>query len=207
MKKHRLLSNCTALIVMILISVQYAYAENVIRLNGVEDPKADYVIAVIDLAIKHLDKKYRIQRFDNEALSQIRVREEINAGNLDVTWTSSNSEIEQLMQPIRIPLFKGLIGYRILIIRQGDQYKFDNIKTLEDLKKVSLGQGTTWADTKILEANGLHVVKTVKYPNLFYMLDGGRFDAFPRGVSEPFEEIPRYPTLKLDVEKKSFDRL
>jgi hypothetical protein len=33
------------------------------------------------------------------------------------------------------------------------------------------------------------------------MLDGGRFDAFPRGVSEPYDELPRYPNLKLAVEK------
>lgn len=181
--------------------VNCALAENVIRINVVEDPKADHMASVIQLAIDHIDKKYRIERQDKEALSQTRAVEEINAGNLDVTWTASSDEVEHKMQPIRIPVFKGLIGHRLLIIRQGDQARFDNIKTLEDLKSFNLGQGTTWADTKILEANGLHVTKTIKYPNLFYMLDGGRFDAFPRGVSEPFEEIPRYPSLKLAVEK------
>jgi hypothetical protein len=184
-----------------ILSANCAVAENLIRINVVEDPKADYMASVIKLAIDHIDKKYRIERQDKEALSQTRAVEEINAGNLDVTWTASSDEVEHNMQPIRIPVFKGLIGHRILIIRQGDQARFDNIQTLEDLKSVNLGQGTTWADTKILEANGLHVTKTIKYPNLFYMLDGGRFDAFPRGVSEPYDELPRYPNLKLAVEK------
>ena len=33
------------------------------------------------------------------------------------------------------------------------------------------------------------------------MLDGGRFDAFPRGASEPFAELKKYPSLNLAVEK------
>jgi hypothetical protein len=73
---------------------------------------------------------------------------------------------------------------------------------LEDLKKVKLGQGTAWIDTKILESNGLNLVKTMKYQNLFYMLDGGRFDAFPRAVFEPFSEVANYPNLGLTVEKR-----
>jgi len=32
------------------------------------------------------------------------------------------------------------------------------------------------------------------------MLDGGRFDAFPRGASEPFVEVKKYPSLRLKVE-------
>src|SRR5690606_22221972 len=76
------------------------------------------------------------------------------------------------------------------------------VQTFEDLRTITFGQGNTWADTQILESNGLTVVKVNKYPSLFFMVDGGRFDAFPRGVQEPWGEIAQRPQLELTVEKR-----
>jgi hypothetical protein len=119
---------------------------------------------------------------------------------LDIVWYATTNDFEELMQPIRIPIYRGLLGYRVLMIKGGTQHKFDGIKTLEDLRRVSLGQGRLWADTDVLTANGLNVVKVMKYENLFFMLDGDRFDGFPRGAHEPWGEIKRYPQLSLTVE-------
>jgi Bacterial extracellular solute-binding proteins, family 3 len=88
-----------------------------------------------------------------------------------------------------------LLGYRILIINKKNQHKFSQVKTLDDLKQFTFGQGKTWTDTKILQANGLKVVTINKYPGLFYMVDGERFDAFPRGVNEPFGELAQRPDM------------
>jgi hypothetical protein len=110
--------------------------------------------------------------------------------------------LEQKFAPVRICLYKGLLGNRIFIIHKDNQAKFDQVKTLDDLKRITIGQGKTWADTKILESNGLQVVKVNKYESLFYMVEGGRFDAFSRGVHEPFGELEQHPQLKdLTVEK------
>ncbi|URQ89290.1 transporter substrate-binding domain-containing protein [Pseudoalteromonas sp. SCSIO 43101] len=65
---------------------------------------------------------------------------------------------------------------------------------------MTAGQGKTWPDTKILKANQLPVVTTLKYPNLFPMLEGERFDYFPRGVNEPWDEIANHSELNLTVE-------
>jgi len=120
---------------------------------------------------------------------------------LDIVWYATTKDLEERLQPIRICIFRGLLGYRVLMIKEGTQHKFDGMKTLEDLKRVSLGQGQFWADTSVLTANNLNVVKVLKYEGLFYMLDGDRFDAFPRGAHEPWSEMQRYPKLALDVEK------
>jgi hypothetical protein len=93
------------------------------------------------------------------------------------------------------------MNHRLFFIRQGDQARFDNIKTLEDLKQIRLGQGRSWQDASILESAGLDVVKTTKKPSLYHMLDGGRFDAFPRGANEVWTELSAFPDLKLTVEK------
>ncbi len=134
--------------------------------------------------------------------TQGRYIEDLRAGRIDVMWAASDASIEAQVPPVRIPLLKGLLGHRIFLIHKNSQHKFDAINTLEDLKKIKFGQGATWADTNILESNGLTVVKTQKYENLFHMLDGGRFDAFPRGVQEPWGEVNKIPGLELAIEKR-----
>lgn len=179
----------------------YASAETLKYNQSESDPNGYYAEKMIKLALEHIDTKYELQRVPG-ALTQVRMVEDAMNGSLDIIWAGTSKELEDQLEPVRIPLYKGLLGHRFLIIRKGDQPKFDGINSLEDLKKIKLGQGTAWVDTKILESNGLNVVKTMKYQNLFYMLDGSRFDAFPRAVFEPFSEVANYPKLDLTVEKR-----
>lgn len=169
-------------------------------LKHYEDPNGPYYSQVLQLALDHMDKKYELRSVPGDK-TQARLIEDTKAGTLDVLWAGTSKELEDQLEPVRIPLFKGLLGHRLLIIRKEDQAKFDRVKTLADLQAIPLGQGTSWIDTKILEANGLKVIKTMKYQNLFFMLDGGRFDAFPRAVFEPFNEVDKHPNLNLTVEK------
>jgi hypothetical protein len=171
-----------------------------LKVNDFNDPNGAYTVAMIKLALQHMDNKYTLA-VSNEDFTQARSNELVKNGGLDLIWTTTGKETEEELEPVRIPLFKGLLGCRIFIINKENQHKFDNIQTLDDLKKLTFGQGKTWTDGKILEANGLKVVKTSKYENLFYMADGGRFDAFPRGVHEPFGEVASRPKLNLTVEK------
>jgi hypothetical protein len=161
-----------------------------------------YSLKMLELAVAHMDTPYKIQPDAGGQRTQSRYVEDIISGKIDLMWTATDQSLENQMQPIRIPLLKGLLGHRIFLIHKGDQAKFDQVKTFEDLKKISLGQGTMWADTKILEANNLNVVKANKYHSLLYMVDGGRFDAFPRGVQEPWGEVNSIPGLQLAVEKR-----
>jgi hypothetical protein len=189
------------LFLIALICTTATADEQVIRVNNFSDPNAAYAINMLRLALSHIDKPYRID-ISTKDMTQARVNEEVRiGGDLDLAWTSSDAKMEATVLPIRIPLFKGLLGYRILIINKHDQAKFDRVETLEDLKQLTFGQGRTWADTNILESNGFTVIKTNKYPSLFYMVEGGRFDAFPRGVHEPFGELAQRPELELAVEK------
>ena len=65
-----------------------------------------------------------------------------------------------------------------------------------------LGQGKYWGDTVVLKHNGMTVVDPVKYENLFPMLEGGRFDFFPRALHEPWSEVTSRSELNLIVEQK-----
>lgn len=164
------------------------------------DPNGPYMATMIKLAFEHLGRKVEFQPVTDD-MTQTRLQEDTLNGKLDIMWAGTSKELEDELEPIRIPMFKGLLGHRLLIIRKDDQAKFDKVNSIEDLRQIPLGQGTAWIDTKVLEANGLKVVKTMKYQNLFYMLDGSRFDAFPRAVFEPFSEVDKRPNLNLAVEK------
>ena len=107
--------------------------------------------------------------------------------SINVIWNPTSVEMEQRFSAIRIPLRKGLLGYRIALIRQQDQSKIDQIKTVDDLKKFTLGQGVGWTDNLLYEAQGIHVDQA-PYAQLFKMLSMHRFDIFPRGVGEIFAE-------------------
>jgi hypothetical protein len=123
--------------------------------------------------------------------------------DLDVIWTMTNKERERRLLPVRIPLYKGLFGYRICLIRQGDEKKFSSVKTLADLKssKYSIGSGIDWPDTEILKANKLNVFAGSTYEGLFRTLSKGRFDCYARAVPEPWGEVKSRPSLNLVVEK------
>ena len=115
----------------------------------------------------------------------------------------TSREREKQVRPIRIPLLKGLLGHRVFIIKEKDQVHYSQKTTLSQLKQRVAGQGHDWPDTSILQANGFTVKTAVEYRSLFHMLEEGRFDFFPRGVNEVWEEIqlmqPR--TEKLIIEQ------
>jgi hypothetical protein len=159
-----------------------------------------YAKGLLKLALSKLPEKYALEESIPNS-SEERMVTMLMDNQLDVVWYATTNDLEERLQPVRICIYRGLLGYRVLMIKQGMQHKFDGITTLADLKRVSLGQGRFWADTNVLTANGLNVVKVLKYEGIFYMLDGERFDAFPRGVHEPWSEMKRYPKLALDVEK------
>jgi hypothetical protein len=161
----------------------------------------DYSFGLLKLAVKHTDHSYEIEAIAGEA-TPARAIELVRSGQLDLLWAGANAEIEDILLPVRIPLYKGLLGHRIFIIHPKNQAKFKGIEKLEDLDSITFGQGTTWPDTDILVHNGLNVFRVNKYPSLFYMVDGGRFDAFPRGVQEPWSEVASRPELDLMVEER-----
>jgi len=121
-----------------------------------------------------------------------------NDSDLNVVWSSTTEDKERNYLPIRIPLRKGLLGYRLLLVHKDQQALLKDVKNLGDLKKFSVGQGVGWDDVKLYEANGIAVVEA-KYSNLFRMLSYKRFDFFPRGINEIFTELNKESAQNPDL--------
>ncbi|WP_252736508.1 MULTISPECIES: transporter substrate-binding domain-containing protein [unclassified Psychrosphaera] len=150
--------------------------------------------------LKRANLEYIYPYASDKDVSNARILNDVKTGSLDVMWSMTSRQLEDDYQALYFPLFRGMLGMRLAIVKAQNKHLFAGVKTLSDLKAFSAGQGKTWPDTRILEHNGLTVAKTLKYPNLFYMLEGERFDYFPRGINEPWDEIVRHKELDLIVE-------
>ncbi|MDF3013589.1 MAG: diguanylate cyclase [Cellvibrio sp.] len=182
--------------IILFVCFSYVYS-----LNTASDGNGRYAMQMLKLALSKIDTPYELIT-DENLISQSRNIELVSSGQSDLLWAATNQQMEDTLLPIRIPLYKGLLGHRIFIIRKGDQPRFDQVSTIEDLRRLTFGQGKTWADTEILRSNKFTVITANKYKGLFYMLDGSRFDAFPRGVQEPWQELEDNSSLPLTVEQK-----
>lgn len=168
-----------------------ASAAEIVRVPKPEfegDRRYDYALQLLQLALSKSATDYRIQAAEIP-MNQERQVLEIEAGRtIDVGPIPSSAEREARLLPIYIPLNKGLLGWRLGLIRKGDKALVAGINTLDDLKRLRLAQGQEWPDTQILRANGIEVITAPKYEGLFKMLVGKRFDYFPRSTMEIWDE-------------------
>jgi len=152
------------------------------------DHRYDYAGQVLQLALSKSGVEYRIEPAAL-AMNQERQVQELEAGrSIDVGPIPSSAEREARLLPIMIPLNKGVLGWRLGLIRKGEGPSFDRVQSLDDLKRVRIAQGQEWPDTQILRANGIDVITAPRYEGLFKMLIGKRFDYFPRSAMEIWDE-------------------
>lgn len=152
------------------------------------DHRSDYARQLLQLGLSKTGRDYRIEPAA-VAMSQDRQVRELEAGRtIDVAPIPSSIEREKRLLPILIPINKGMLGWRLGLIRKGEDGALARVRTLEDLKRVRLAQGQDWPDTQILQANGIPVITAPRYEGLFKMLTAKRFDYFPRSVMEIWEE-------------------
>lgn len=183
------------IIILFLIIFSFVMGDEEIRIRkkqSIEEANHDYCVGLLLMALKNTEKEYgksKITTIDMQ-LTQGRSLDELSKGRLiDVDWAATSIEREKELLPIRIPLFKGLLGYRVPVIDKSNYDLFSKIKNINDLKKLSVVQGTHWPDTQILEYSGFNVLKTPKFENMYSLLESGRADYFLRSICEAYGEI------------------
>jgi len=114
----------------------------------------------------------------------------VKQGKLSVTILNTDTHWAKRLRAIRYPVYKGLIGWRLFLIRPEMQKQFSQIRTIDELKAMIAGQGYHWPDTAILEENGLKLRKAIDYTALINLLSNEYIDYFPRGLFEIAAERP-----------------
>lgn len=117
-------------------------------------------------------------------------------GKLTVMYLSTTPELERDLLAVHIPVDRNLGGYCVFLIRDGEQSRFVNVRTLADLKRFTFGLGLGWIDVGILQSNGLRVVTGSSYDGLFSMLVNKRFDVFLRAAVEVLDEFHLHKDVK-----------
>ncbi|WP_412972901.1 hypothetical protein [Glaciecola sp. MF2-115] len=85
---------------------------------------------------------------------------------------------------INQPICKGLLGYRLLIIRRSSSYKFESLSSKEQLQELSIGIPATWADAELFRLNDYKVVEQGRLDDLFLRLQNKQFDYLALGANE-----------------------
>ena len=166
------------------------------------DARGDYPVQVLELALRKSGRPWEARPSPQPMVKGRAVLELLRPdGGLDVIWAQANAEREQLLRPIRLPIDRGLIGWRVALLRAGDAERLAGVRELEDLRAYIAGQGHDWPDLKILQANGLKVSAVNSYPALFSMLALGRFDYLPRSLGEYREELRQQDAQPITLDR------
>jgi len=113
---------------------------------------------------------------------------EHNEAGINVSLFPAQKGLDKTLVPVRIPVDRGMLGYRVLLIRDTEQPLFDKVHSVEALKQFTFGLLSFWEDVPIMKEAGLNVVSGTSYEGLFKMLSAGRFNAFSRSSSEVLQE-------------------
>ena len=114
------------------------------------------------------------------------------AGKFDIQWMSTSNYREEQMTAIKMPIYKGILGLRLLLVKKRNKEHISQIKSLADLQKYTGGHGSHWGDLPVYKANALPVHTNANYEPLFLQLANERFDYFHRGLNEIWNEKERY---------------
>lgn len=140
-----------------------------------------------------------------EEVTQNRGMQLLQSGAIDVIALGTNAERESQMHPVKIDILRGIVGFRIFVIRAADQPRFADLDEPALRKQFTFGLNSQWADVPVMRANGFTVETSTSYENLFGMLVAKRFDAFPRGLNEAARELEErkahFPQLAVEKTK------
>lgn len=153
-----------------------------------QDQHVNYPVALLRLALQQSGASYTLRAGEHVFMQARALTELENNREIDVVWSMTSIEREERLLPIGIPIYKGLIGWRLLLVQQNKTARFQQIDNLEQLHSLTAGQGHDWPDTTILRKNGLKVYGASSYEGLFKMLAMGRIDYFPRSLIETWNE-------------------
>lgn len=171
-----------------------AHAEVIIysRPEATNDTRTAYPLKLLRLAFDKAGARHQL-RASAIPMQQGRALTELaRGGTVRVVWSMTSIEREAALLPIRIPIYKGLIGWRLPLVRAEEPDLLSGVHGMQELRHFTAGQGHDWPDTEILRGNGLNVVGVPRYDSLFQMLAMKRFDYFPRSISEIWAEAQQH---------------
>ena len=169
--------------------------------NGNKSPARQfYETALLQACLKATDNEYgsvevRIDNIDYPCADD-EANIFLNGADILVTVAGNVKFTNKQKLAIPQPLTKGLLGYRLLLVRDETLAKFAQIEHPQQLQALSIGIPQTWADADLFRYNRYKVVEQGNLNELFLRLKNGTFDYVSLGVNE-IEEIFNHSALPI----------
>ena len=164
------------------------------------DERGSYYASLLKLVLAKSNSSIEAEPTE-EASGIKRAFARMAAGDgVDVMWAPATRQLDREFLRVPVPLDNGILGWRLFLVRQQDSERFRSVGSLEELKARPAGQVAEWIDTDILRFNGLPVVPSMRYQDLFNMLTAQRFSYLPRGIGEIQDEAKDYAPQGIQIE-------
>lgn len=188
MKLNRLVYNM--ILALTLLSGPVLAAEVKLWVTPYSSIRADYEAQLIQHLLKISEDRYgafelSISRAEfnyDRALRELSTGNDLNVFANPVSRSLTSSKYQPLL--LKEPIMKGLLGYRVLIIREQDEAKMAQVRSISDLNKFSAGQLSYWLDKEIYDANRIKLATAPSLELIFDMLRRERLDYIPLGAGE-----------------------
>lgn len=174
--------------------------------RGGEDKRYEYNIVLLKAALEATTEEYGGYSLKPSSYGDVSRKRQIalvESGKMTVTWAQASNELQKQLTAVKIPIFKGLLGYRFFFINAGKKETIESVKSLDELKKLTMCTGHGWGVTKLYAHHGFKTIISPAYEGLFEMIEQGRADYFSRGINEIFKEYDarkdKYPHLYIDT--------
>lgn len=162
------------------------------------DERSDFPIKLLNAIVAEQNAELSIKALPIEA-TQYRVIHLLKKGFIDIAWFAANNERIEQFHAIEIPIAKGLLGYRMLLVHEANGLAYTPITKIEQLRSYTFVQGIGWPDNQILSYHELDLLTVSDYHRMFKLVDMGRIDMFPRSIIEVWNELDAHRELSVTV--------
>lgn len=175
------------------------------RAASANDFRAEYAKELLLEVLEHTVPQYGPYVFTQSAthMERGRLLWALKQGRFaNVTNVPADTRYLHELLAVDIPIDMGMQNWRIALVdaRRADQVA--GAVLAGRLQDLAAGVGTGWVSERIFADNGYRYVSGGNYDGLFEMLQAGRFEYFPRGVHEIFQEFDvrrgKFPSLEVD---------
>ncbi len=131
----------------------------------------------------------------NRALHQLKSNKDV-----DVVWARTSPQKEKDFLAIKIPIFKGLSGWKVPLVNRHRSIDLSHVDTVNELRQYSVIQGSAWDSRQVFEANDIVVHHAYEQRSLFEMLSRNRGDLLFQSVIDTwaYRENHRNYNVKMD---------
>lgn len=156
------------------------------------DVRDKYTSEIFDTALRMSSDKYGPYKFIRKNISLIDGSSfyQLSRGDvINVVMSPATPDKDHLAIPIRIPIRRGIINYRLLVVNQNKLDLFKKVTNKAKLKRLTAGMHSNSTTGEIMKVLGFKIVEGASYDGMFKQLSLNRFDYIPRGVHEAYDEL------------------